>query len=112
MGIPMKEEIELLKQKGLLADDDVLYMIRKKKKFSMLEHVINIFSYHTYNLVQSVNDNRILFLVASSSQGIIYEIVKKNIISIMPIESWESDMKDNFKSVVIDSNIYKKTRKV
>lgn len=64
------------------------------------------------SITNSLLNDKTMFLIASEKSGKIVEIAHGKVVNSLEVPNWTSEMKDNFKKVVIQDYIYKKYRKL
>lgn len=106
-------EISYLKKKLSLKKGDIIYVVSHKERKSVIAGLIDFVTGGTVDLINSYQGGSYRFLVATSENGLIYQITSdKQIKRIAEIANWTLEKKEKFTAVTIDDIQYKKIRKV
>lgn len=109
----INDEISYLKEKLSLKNGDIIYVVSHKKKKSALAGLLDFVTGGTVDLINSYQGGGYRFLVATSENGLIYQITNdKQIKQIAEIANWTLQKKENFTTETINDIQYKKIRKV
>lgn len=109
----INDEISYLKEKLLLKKDDVIYVVSHRKKKTALTGLLDVATGGAVDLIDSHKDRAYCFLVATSDNGLIYQITKdERIEKIAECASWSLEKKENFTSETINDICYKRIRKI
>ena len=109
----INDKISYLKEQLSLKNGDIIYIVSHKKKKSALAGLLDFLTGGTVDLINSYQGGAHRFLVATSENGLIYQITgDKQIKKIAEITNWSLQKKENFKAETINDIQYKKIRKV
>lgn len=109
----INDKISFLKERLSLKNGDIIYIVSHKKKKSVIAGLLDFVTGGTVDLINSYQGGAHRFLVATSENGLIYQITSdKQIKLVAEIKCWTLQKKENFTAETINDIQYKKIRKV
>lgn len=109
----INDDIILLKEKLSIKKGDIIYIVSHKKKKSAFAGLLDFVTGGTVDLINSYQGGVYRYLIATSENGLIYQISNdRQVVKIAEITNWSLEKKDNFNIETINDIKYKKIRKV